>query len=397
MMNKEQKVNKKRGADRSPESKKPAQKRVFEKKSEVLLEKLSNSVEFEHGPGNDDKEFAHLYAKQHGTRINLFISGRKLARDVKENKFIHLADDKAITIDSVLNMEGVSVMRTSLDENLFGLFCGAHALNEKISEAQSSKKDTMSVLVHCTKGCERSVTTVLTYLMCYQGYDYEGAALVLNKALTSGRDVRHAEQGQQGKTDEQCHNGNIADKFFDVKPDAMRQRMENAMMLSEFFLSKQKTPKSFEQAYQTNTTNDIETKIIFPTFGRAYTSQAKLSLPALLTGSQFEKAINKEATRNEFNQYRAQHETTKRDIVTTHETLSRKSNVSITSETEIVDEQSAAAQDAHSASMNSVAAQSSNLANKIQVSQEAAKASENPGVSKEDSNQSTPSTPPSPR
>jgi len=85
MMNKEQNLNNKRDADSSPEGKKPAQKRVYEKKAEVALEKLSNNVEFEHGFGNEDKEFAHLYATQHGTRINVFISGKKLARAVKKD------------------------------------------------------------------------------------------------------------------------------------------------------------------------------------------------------------------------------------------------------------------------------------------------------------------------
>ena len=66
----------------------------------------------------------------------------------------------------------------------------------------------------------------------------------------------------------------------------MRQRMTNAVILSEFYLSKQASAKLFESVYQTKATSDIETKIIFPKFGRTYTSQAKLSLLALLTGSQ---------------------------------------------------------------------------------------------------------------
>ena len=223
-------------------------------------------LKFEAQQGDiEDQRFAHLSTED--STLHLFISGKKFSKSVKESSQINLDNSGAIKIVKVINVTAVGTIGSDLDKNLIGIFSGAHTL-DNIINAQLKEDKPASVLVHCKEGYERSVSTVLFYLLGYQNYSYKDAAKVLNEALQQGRGLSKQHVYTQAKNQGSPHNKKIAEIFGDIEENNMSQRMTNTFELARFFLSENKPPKTFEDAYTkkpTGSQKPIEIKIQVPT------------------------------------------------------------------------------------------------------------------------------------
>ena len=354
---------------------------------------ISDSSRLIFGPRNGDnqggQEFAHLSTED--KKINLFISGKRFANAIKKSSQIYLDDDSIVKIDKVIDVTGLSTMGGGLDKNLIGLFSGAHALNDVIEKSSSKAEGSTAVLIHCTIGHERSVSTALLYLMGYQGYSNERASSILNEALELGREEDKEIFFKQSKDSESSHNAKIAETFNHVDQGEMKKRMKDTTELAEFFLLKNTPPKTLVKAYRKPSSNPIDIKIQVPTGlgGKSNTD----ALIKVLQGISIEKALTKQETLEAFKAYQQQPQVADTEAGTSAEKL----RASAEPKAEKTDIQSASSRDSPSMEMNNVAARGSNLANRIKALQEGAQALESPDVSKEDSNQSTPFTPPSPQ
>ena len=336
---------------------------------------VTPQIEFEPRSGDHQgaQEFAHLSTEDQ--KINLFISGKPFADVIKKSPKIDLDENSTLNIDRVIDVTGLATMGNGLDKNLVGLFSGAHALNDIIEKSSAEGAGSTAVLVHCTKGYERSVSTVLLYLMGYQGYSNEHASEVLNKALELGREEGKRDFFKQSKDSNSSHNAKIAETFNHIVQGEMKSRMNNTVELAEFFLSKSSSEKTLENAYEKDSKNPLEIKIRVPV-GLGGKSNMD-ALIKVLQGTRIEKALTKQETLADFRTYQQQQSS----AGSTAEKPAEKLDASTESKIEAAHEQPTIVHSAGSASMNSVAAQGSKLADKIKESKEQSQASESPEIS----------------
>ena len=199
------------------------------------------SVIFKEGKGTGNQLYACLYTpKNEGAKIHLFISGEAFAKEVAQDTTVRLCNKSVVTIESVLNVTDVPTAGTEKNKSIISLLTSAHILHRIISQAEKENKADVSVLVHCKEGYERSVSSVLFYLMGYQGYGFEEGVDMLTESLKQGRGVLKKATYTQSPTSKSSHHQSIANIFQTVQSGEMISRMKAAVNLVNFYLIQSK-------------------------------------------------------------------------------------------------------------------------------------------------------------
>jgi len=378
------------GADNKALERKKSEKLLFEPRDGYTAKSEAVNV--------TKKRFSHISSSD--GKVNLFISGTSIFRSLDGVKKIHdgsyaieLSDGNSVNLNKILDVRSLKTQRGEMFPDWMPYLVAANVLNDLVEKAQSKSNGSASVLVHCRHGFERSVSAVLLYLMAYQSHSYSDAAGILDQALANGRGEDAAASYRLNSTADEdkkrdTHAAKVISDFSGIEKGVMNQIMENFTDIVKFsFVTK---GKSIENIGQEKTNDSAIIKIKKPTQLVVRQTQFR---GLIVEGKRIEDVLKPEVL-EDFRTYRQQ----QNSVESTHETLSEKSNISTESKTEVTDEQqSTVTRDARSDSMNSVAARGSSLADKRKALREEAQALGNPEVSENDSNQSTPSAPPSPR
>ena len=161
------------------------------------LKEVAESIKrsFRIGDGNRVKGYSELYTDDGIIpKLHIIISTADFAYDVLEND---LNENFNIPLHAVIDVR--KIHRTSDELNaparqaMAGLLVAAREM-DSIFRSESANKKSIGVLIHCNLGFERSIASVLSYLMGYQKYTFVEAAELINRALVKGRFGGHSYQ-----------------------------------------------------------------------------------------------------------------------------------------------------------------------------------------------------------